>query len=62
MAFREKEFKPDMTATEVEVTFKCLIGGKSRAPGDRCVVPYNDALVLQGMGRATIIGKIEVSA
>jgi carbonic anhydrase/acetyltransferase-like protein (isoleucine patch superfamily) len=51
----QREYKPDMSPTEVEITHPCWIHGEARAIGDRVTVGKQDAVDLQAMKRAKIV-------
>lgn len=51
----EKDAQPDMTPVIVHITRKCLVGGRTQAPGAQCVIPMNDAVTLRAMGYADIL-------
>ena len=56
MAYREKEWKPDLTPTDVLITRPVMCEGKPRKPGDKITCSRQDALVLVGVKRGQIIG------
>ena len=59
MAIFVRDFKQDMTPTKIVVTHPVFIAGVPRKKGDEVIVGYQDAIDLQAMKRATLIGRIE---
>jgi hypothetical protein len=57
MAFmqRFREWTPDMTPTDIEVTHPCFIHGIPRQVGDRVTVGKQDATDLTLMKRAKLV-------
>lgn len=57
MAFLQifREYKPDMTPTDIEVTHPCFIHGIPRQVGDRVTVGKQDAIDLASMKRAKLV-------
>ena len=56
MAYREKEWKPDLTPTVVLITERVMCGGHHWKPGDKITCSRQDALDLVGVKRGQIIG------
>jgi len=58
MAMIHRDYKQDTTPTAVVVTYKCFIGGEPRQVGEELVMPRQDALDTESLGRVKIIGPV----
>lgn len=59
MAFYEtqREWKPDLTPTEVLITARVMVGGTPHQPGETVICSRQDAYVLVDLRRGQIIGQ-----
>lgn len=55
MAHIQREWKPDLTPTDVRITARVRVGGKPYQPGDIVTCSRQDAYVLQELKRGEIV-------